>query len=462
MKNKLFSISLIFILLFMFISCGQVIDDNPPDIDISDDENKDPNEDEDDKKQDEPVDEKTEFCVSLIYNKKIYIPTNGEKITVIWADDYSQYSAVIDSNGYAKIKLDGSYNVYLESAPENYSYNPNIYNADNENSTVEIELVKVGKISKGSGTALYKEYEITTTGTYRTILTSKSHKVYYEYAPKKSGTYIVESHVNINEDIINPKLDVWNGSFAAKFFDKTYNDGGASKSGGYTKNFKWKLSLADEQIGSVFTFVVFAESKIDLYPLTIDFTIEYYDKYELDHPDVKLMVAKECELARVPDKYSTSTHKYINSDGGTGSYYSGLTNGTGLLNGNNFKYNEETKLWHVYDSVTNTFGPALCAKITAPCAYYDQGLNIIEYNGNNDLTVSDGTENYKLFIENEYAAVCNSDGVCYVTMELKEFLQKFSLSQRLFFDGYGFVEMADVYAKEEDQWLFACGYYVEK
>ena len=31
-----------------------------------------------------------------------------------------------------------------------------------------------------------------------------------------------------------------------------------------------------------------------------------------------------------------------------------------------------------------------------------------------------------------------------------------------FFDGYGFVESTGVYAIEEDQWLFACGYYVEK
>ena len=45
---------------------------------------------------------------------------------------------------------------------------------------------------------------------------------------------------------------------------------------------------------------------------------------------------------------------------------------------------------------------------------------------------------------------------------MKEFLQKFSISQRLFFDGNGFVESTGVYAAEEDQWLFACGYYVEK
>ena len=79
-----------------------------------------------------------------------------------------------------------------------------------------------------------------------------------------------------------------------------------------------------------------------------------------------------------------------------------------------------------------------------------------------NLTVSNGTENYKQFVEISYAAACNSDGVCYVTMELMEFLQKFSVSQRLFFDGNGFVESTGVYAAEDDQWLFACGYYAIK
>ena len=59
----------------------------------------------------------------------------------------------------------------------------------------------------------------------------------------------------------------------------------------------------------------------------------------------------------------------------------------------------------------------------------------------------------------------NSDGVYVVTPELKEFLQRFSTSQLLFFDGNGWVEnndTVDVDAMEDDQWLFACGYYVEK
>ena len=164
---------------------------------------------------------------------------------------------------------------------------------------------------------------------------------------------------------------------------------------------------------------------------------------------------------RTPD-YSSSKYIYKNTDFGTGSYYGGSTNGTGFLDADYFKYNEETGYWHLYDNITKTYGPVLCVKITKPCAYYEESLNLIESHGNKNLTVSNLTENYKQFIEVEYAAICNSDGVCYVTNEMKEFLQKFSVSQRLFFDGNGFVESTGVYAIEEDQWLFACGWYEEK
>ena len=77
-----------------------------------------------------PIYEEVEFVVSLVYNKKIFIPE--EEITVIWMDDYSQYTQKIDSEGYAKIKLDGDFNVILSKTPEGYTYNPNIYTASND------------------------------------------------------------------------------------------------------------------------------------------------------------------------------------------------------------------------------------------------------------------------------------------------------------------------------------------
>ncbi len=62
------------------------------------------------------------------------------------------------------------------------------------------------------------------------------------------------------------------------------------------------------------------------------------------------------------------------------------------------------------------------------------------------------------------ASYTNSNGVYGVTEQLKNFLQGFSITQRYFADGQGWVETHPQYkvdAREADQWLFACGYYIK-
>lgn len=440
------------------------------------------------------VSNKVEFKVSLIYNKEIFIPKSTENIQVVWADDYMQYTSTIGNDGYAKIELDGDFHVFLNTIPEGYSYNPNIYNADNDNPVVEIELYRLARISKGQGTELYKEYQMASTGVYRTTIKKALQKVYYEFRPTKAGYYVLETMVNVYEDTVNPKVDIYQGTFAWKPTTPSQSgldSGGYALSNGFTKNVKWVVKLTEEMLGNVYTFVIYADSKTGIYPINVDFKVSYEGEHYVDDVVSKLMVAEEihdyhycaecfnvilekviptkcpiCGSSKINNAYApiytTTNYTFINSDGGVGSYYNSITNGSGLLVGSGFKYNEATGFWHVYDNQKEEFGPILCAKITQPCAYYEESLNLIESHGNKNLTVSKGTENYKVFIEQSYAAVCNSDGVCFVTNELKEFLQKFSVSQRLFFDGNGFVESTGVYAAEEDQWLFACGYYVKK
>ena len=73
---------------------------------------------------------------------------------------------------------------------------------------------------------------------------------------------------------------------------------------------------------------------------------------------------------------------------------------------------------------------------------------------------------YKPMIEQQYAKVVNSDGRCLLTEEMRWFLQELAESKAYFNDGYGWVEKYSVEvcgysvsALEDDQWLFACGYY---
>ena len=77
-----------------------------------------------------------------------YIPTSKETITVIWADDYSQYTEIIGEDGYAKKTLEGDFYVYLDNTPSGYTYDANIYSADTDNPIVEIVLLKIARTSK--------------------------------------------------------------------------------------------------------------------------------------------------------------------------------------------------------------------------------------------------------------------------------------------------------------------------
>lgn len=489
MKNKYLFLLLLIFMSFSLVACGSV-EETPGETDIpiignqgdankNNPDNKEPNEENPDKNnpdnnsdnkepneenpdQKDPnndttikVNTEVEFVVSLYYNKKIYIPE--ETITVYWVNDYSQYSQEIDSEGYAKKILDGDFSVYLSNVPDDYTYNPNIYTVSSDSPTVQIELLKISKISKGKGTKLYKEYEISNSGAYRSTISKKDKKVYYEFQPKTSGYYVIESIVNIYEDFINPKIDTYNGTTAAKYlndYDESIDEGGKSKKGGYTKNFKWTVQLTEAMVNNVYTFAVYCDVKDGTYPAYVDFTITYMGEYIVDPTVAKLMQAEEANFIT-----PKGIGKYINADGGVGNYYNSNNNKTHRLDGSNFKYNEETGYYHKLNE-DGTFGPILCAAITTPCAFYEESLDKIESHGNKDLTVSSGTENYKQFIEISYANACNSDGVCYVTKELKDFLQKFSVSQSLFFDGLGFCELyGGGEATDDDQWLFACGYY---
>ena len=385
MKSKLL---LILLLLFMVIPMQACSEEEPPEEIVIPGE-KDPEKDPEKGPEKEPIDNPTgeiEFVVSLVYNKKTYIPKEDEVINVIWRDDYAQYTQKIGSDGYAKMFLDGEFNVYLDNAPEGYTYDPNIYVANNDDPRVVIELLKISRISRGSGKDLWNSYEMSTTGTYRATI-NKNKTVFYEYRPEEAGIYVIESMVNIFEDTVNPKIDIYEGTFAYKNFYETKDDGGTYLKGGYTKNFKWVVNISDQRIGNVYSFGIFVESKTNVYPVTVDFKITYEGEWYEGSIISKLMEAEEAEYARA-DEYSKSEYIFVNSDGGTGNYYNSVTNGTGLLDAKNYKYNEETKVWHVYDSKTNTYGPKLCAYITAPCAYYEESLNMIESHGNKNLTAS--------------------------------------------------------------------------
>ncbi len=480
------------------------------------------------------------FTVSLTYEGKPYIPSSDDGMKVQWNDGYSLHEASFGEDGVARIGgLDGDYRVTLTAVPAGYTYNPNIYTATNGSRQVEIRLHKLLE-PVGVGDQKYNSIRIQSTGVYCVDIKNAEQEVFYEFAPTESGTYSVESWMDITADDINPYANYYGANIAFKEFRFTQDDGGAASY--YTKNFKLNVEIADENMSqggggaTAFTFGIKASSKSETFPTKIYFAVTLNGEFSLNHAEAQMMVPQE-PLKSQKD-YDASEYDFV------GAEFS-VTNESGntanVFDGDRYRYWPESEggdnYYHLYNEEeypeTGGYGPILYAKISSPTRFMQEPFTMLEYLGNKALTLENGTENYKLFIEGYaylnsytlsatnpngkppyfctldcpcrlngtndsiaitgevgcciegceecdpdcnnlpeeaighegYGNYTNSDGCYGVTQELKEFLQKYSVSQLLFFDGNGFVEThptVSVYAEEDDQWLFGCGYYVKK
>ena len=473
------------------------------------------------------------FTVTLTVDGEVYIPSEEHPISVQWSDGYSLYTAPIGSDGVARIGgLDGDYRIRLTAIPEGYAYNPNIYTATNNNRNLEIPLHRI-VTTRGHGDQLYNAIEIRNTGIYCVELTSPTQEIFFEFAPPKSGTYSMESWMDTIENKVNPQAKYYGANAFNKVYQYTADNGGAE--GTYTKNFRLDVEIADEMISDggqvTFSFGVLSSSTDGQYPIEVYFAITLDGEFSLNHTAAQMIYPADEHLARAPE-YDKNQYEFVGAE-----FAQTVGNNTAnVFDGRNYKlwplYEGGDNYYHLYDEAkypeTHGYGPILYAYVTSPCRFMDAAFTTVEMRGNKALTVSNGSENYKLFIEgfgslvtdppgdngpyfcvtncpcrmenqcesaikgyangacseackkchvdcrrcpeeafgmSGYNAYCNSDGVAAVTEELKQFLQKYSVNQLLFFDGNGFVETnttVSVYAAEDDQWLFACGYYKEK
>ncbi len=492
------------------------------------------------------------FTVTLTYMGQVYIPTVENPISVLWNDGYSVYEAQLGPDGVARIGgLDGDYKVTVTNIPEGFTYNPNIYVADNNSRHVEIKLHKIIETT-GRGLDEWNCIRIKNTGLYCIKVNNAEQMTYFEYTPSKNGVYTVESWMDVTANEVNPIAYYHGANPMYKPLISTHDTGGYE--GSYTKNFKLDVQIAEENIskndaGSVaFTFGISATQKSGKYPIYVYISITRDGDYDYDHVESEIMVPK-VDLQALANKLSGKDENGQQIPGAPnlfepyGSFHWAETSvkGGGLVfDADNYKLNPATGVYHKYDPVryaaNNGFGPVLFAKISKPTRFLSgQGgvliaISDIEDAGNKALTVDNGEHNYKMFIEGwahlnstgmyydpvngkppyfcnfdcpcrqsntctsvelgfengtcdiscekcsplcrklpkeaigamGYEQACNSDGAFPVTEELKEFLQRLSISQLYFMDGQGWVETHPdwkIFATEDDQWLWACGYY---
>ena len=475
------------------------------------------------------------YTVTLTVEGRPYTPSATNPITVRWSNGFSLHTADVGEGGVARIGgLDGDYNVTLSSVPEGYAYNPNIHRATGDDRNIEIELYPLTEAT-GKSNDLYHGIRMRYTGVYCTEITSADKEVYFEFIPTESGTYSVESWMDTEADNVNPSVNYYGANSAFRSFQYRVDEGGAASA--YTKNFKLDVQMAEENFSTggsvVFVFGVKATSKTNEYPVKVYFAVTLDGEFSYNLPEAK-MVGPQEELVQQPN-YDRTQYEFVGAE-----FRETVGDNSGwTFDADNYKLWSREEggdgYYHLFNTAeypeTHGYGPILYAHVSSACRFLaGASFSNIEYQGNKALTISDGTENYKLFIEGYdaltyytlspnnpngqppylctlncpcrlkgtndsvaligsvgcciegctkcdagcnnlpeelighkgYADYTNSDGCYAVTQELKDFLQKFSVSQLLFFDGEGFVETHEtiqIYAEEEDQWLFACGYY---
>lgn len=413
MKNlkKILCLMLVLLTLFSLVACeGQIIHGGGKGSDTSSDT--DTNTDIDSSftppvMNDDPTDD---FTVTLMADGQPYKPRMD--MLVYWNDGFSLHSAPVDENGIARIDgLDGDYRVTLSAVPNEYTYDPNTNIATNDQRNIILNLYTLNRLA-GGGTGLYDCYSFRKTGVYSATIDGPDDGIYFQYAPDRSGTYSIESWIDVTADNINPYVDVYYGSSQWKAYERTIDDGGAM--GSYTINFVHTVQIAKENISSAgqatYTFVVKAETKNNKYPVTVTFAVKRDGEFELQRPG-NSGTASGMAIPKFDfSDFDKQAHEYDDSYTLTNPEYQLNGTRTYVFDENRFKLWEKSKggdgFYHLYDKEkypeTDGYGPILYAYITKPCRFIDRAFSEIEYNNKGEVinaALSINGYNYKHFIE---------------------------------------------------------------
>ncbi len=457
MKRIIVALLLMISVVLSFVSCGEHVPaENPP---PTDNPSAGGNTTDTPEDATPPATDGTQlpFTVTIMLNGKVYVPTGT--LQVRWSDGRSTFTEPVGADGKASVTgLDGDYTVTLLNLPKGYTYNPNIYTATNDRRDVQIELVKIGT-ALGNGDGLFSSKEITRSGYYRASITKAGQRIYYTFRPTKAGVYYVESIMDVSANMYNPILTKYSASFAYKEDLGDVDDGGAS--GSYTKNFLYKIAISEEELSQVneYTFAVRVEGKDVVYPVDVDFAVTYVGAAEdLEHVDDRIVIPeeipsnlnyfdklifstlREADLTETDKnnptyKWLKEYHAYLDENmrifGNTNWVDAAeRVDGKKVFNDDGFKLNPDDGYYHIFNedkyAATGGWGPIIYAFVSEKCQFLENPLNLVEYIGNKALTVSDGTENYKLFVEGFHELTlrhsresgpyfCNDTCPCYST-----------------------------------------------
>lgn len=488
MKKILSFIILMLISLFTLSSCVGVTNPPNPNDPGNGDTPVDPN---------VPEEDLITYKVSLYRNSQIWIP--NMEIYAIFVNDISVTEVLIDDfYGTAEFKGDGDYDVHLSDVPTGYTYDPNMYSVDPQHTEIIIDLYPILDFDSGNGSGPYNPdaYDISKVGYYKVELDSINDRKYFHFLPVQSGEYIIESMCDIHADDIDPVGIKYSGTeqfISEEYGKEVYDDGGISKDAGFTTNFKFTITFDVTELNVARVFAIEAESKIEQYPCTVYFKIQWNDDYSKGPAfNPRIIEPKEANESVTP------------IDSGTLTWMSDLNNH--VLDIRKCKYNPNNGLWYYYDeqykdqpnfeedwgiklvapasdtinipSINMTFSQALGYQPTYLCLHDENDERVCYdyflygdgplYDENGDKVVYEGVS------YSDYAR----GGFVYVTNEIMEFYQLLSNNKEYFKDGEGWAEgnkyddepngagdegelvYGGVSSGQDDQWLFACAIYL--
>lgn len=449
------------------------------------------------------------FTVTILCEDSIDFTRNI--IYVRWTNETSYYEARVSSDGVAtgSASMDGDFKVTLDGVPSGYLYNPNNYYADNDNKSIEIELMAVTALRDSSGAnGPFNTITINTTGAF--VYTFESSSQYYFTLTGLKGYYAFESWANVEENTINPILYIYSSNTNnLGSVNATVNDG--AESGTFTKNFYYELNMnAGEGSTGKYLFAISVDISTNIsYPVDLYFTITYLgetvslDDYELIIPDfgytvttvngkyqndndgykaLKTLTEEDEEDNKGKDYYSMG-HFYRNENTGEVEYDASAY----YLHSKLVSYDKEHDAYRLYNSQTGEFGEYIYTYINNSTGEAAVDFNALDTEAGKSTHLN--SKDYKLFLQGyerfaseraenytaselamysdckSYWDLQNSDGLCIVTQELYEYLDEWTRGKAFFKDGDGSYENANdnmsiVWSADDAAiWLLACCVY---
>lgn len=405
--------------------------------------------------------------------RQLYVPNKNESnVKIIFKNENSVNAVEINQVSKEAVFMgDGNYDVYLSALPKGYAYNPNIYSVSPLQTTIEIDLEEIISCS-GNGNNPYSDaYKINRMGYYQATLYGINDKVHFMFNPPAPGTYSIETRVDVNADEINPIVTNYVNN-SAVYIANPYTVEGGGASGLFTNNVVWEYEMKGHNSeDTAWQFNIAGSSKSGDYPVTIIF-------------EVKFVKTNTEQISPYEPVYPLEIEKDVTSDipNETGSLKA--CSDDGVLDMSICKYNSEDGYWYRYSNVKNDY-VRLVAYINRPIPSLGNvtleqmrvteigvghqlchvSVDYSECNcycyflfGNSGSYLTD-----TVYTGTSYLEHCNSDGVCYVTNELKNYLQSLPAggSRMWIWDGesWALIEQNGISSGEDDMWLFACGYY---